>query len=163
MEREELKSLNYSIKNDINKSLEYEVMDHKVVVDGESLKNKLSTFLLDMIMRKNQIFREMELLSEQVGEQPVTPLDEYETKGFRTRIQTLPQKYNWSQIYPNSQDGVLNPEKNEKGELMSKYNNKVHCYIDLAVDCLIVKTMIDNIKVDQSYPIKTIFATKIGF
>lgn len=164
MNREELKSAKYMVENNIKKSLEYDLRDSLVEVKGDKLREQLSAFLVNLILDKNQKFREMDLLIEEIGVPPQCQLDEYETKGFKSRLQTIPYKYSWDMIYPKQPESIIpnNESRNPKADLMDKYNNKLRCYIDLSVDAILVKTIYDSVDEKKIYPIKLEFASKIG-
>lgn len=162
--REELKSAKFMIQNNINKGLDYDLRDNFIKIQGNLLKDKLSAFLLELLVQKNQYFREIESLISEIGIHPACSLDEYETKGFKNRLQQIPQKYGYDLLYSNTTNSLINSEAqlNDKAELMTKHNDKVRCYIDLSVDAILIKTMIDSIDVSQKYPLKLEFASKIG-
>ena len=166
MNREEIKSMKYMVQNNITKSLDYDLRDNLVEIKGNLLKEKLSAFLVNLLLEKNLKFRELEILSKEIGIPPQQTLDEYETKGFRNRLQTIPYKYDYSVIYPQTQDGEihdqLSPSKHEKADLMCKYNDKVRCYVDLSVDAILIKTIFDSVDDKKVYPLKLQFASKIG-
>ena len=166
MNREEIKSAKYMIENsDISKSLNYDLRNNLIVVKGNELKLKLSEFLLNLILEKNNLFRQLEELSNKIGTPPECKLDEYETKGFRNRLQTIPYKYEWSTIYSEQQSqssDLLPLVKSEKSDMMCKYNDMARNYVDLSVDSILVKTIYDNVDEKKIYPLKVEFASKIG-
>lgn len=164
MNREDIKSMRYTVQNNINKSLDYDLRDNFIELNGVELKDKLSAFLVKMILEKNDYFRKQEQLINQIGIEPQCSIEEYELKGFRQRIQTIPYKYGYDLIYPKA--GDLSFEtlgETDRSNLMLKYNEQVRYYLDLSIDSILIKTMIDGIDIEKKYLIKLEFASKIGF
>lgn len=141
------------MENGINKSvasdLHYE-SSVKMEKTGAEIKSKLKLIILDSIMLKNKLMLQLDQIVAEVGELPSLPMEEYELKGFRGRLKVVPYKYPYDETY----QGV---------SLKNKYNNLLREFIDLSVDCIVLKTVIDNIDVTKGYQLSVDLTSKIGF
>lgn len=151
--REIIKSVKFIMENGISKSVAHDLhyeSSVKMEKTGAEIKSKLKLTILDSIMSKNKLMGQLDQIVADVCEMPSLPMEDYELKGFRSRLTAVPLKYPYEENY----QGV---------SLKNKYNNLLREYIDLSVDCIILKTVIDNIDVNKSYQLSVDLTSKIGF
>jgi hypothetical protein len=149
IDREDIKSVKFTVDQGVEKSIQSELTyESSIKIDktGKEIKEKLKLIILDNIVKKNKIFNVLDNLVQITGELPNCTLDEYELKGFRKKLTVIPYKY-------NDQSDVNK----------HKYNNILREYIDLSVDCIVIKTIIDNIIENKDYQMNAALAAKLGF
>jgi hypothetical protein len=155
MDREEIKSIKSMIELSIQKGIVDESFSSSIKIEknGSEVKEKIKSNLIQSILKKNDLFRVLEQLADQIGELPQGVLDKWELSGMRDRLMTIPYKYDYSQLY-----GVGTVD-----EMKSKYNSKLMEYIEVSIDCLLFKTIIDNIDDKKIYQLNIQNATQLGF
>lgn len=161
--REDIKSVKYRIDQAIQKSIASELnyeSSVKIEKTGGEIKEKLKQIILDSVINKNRLFSELDQLVQNIGESPTQKLDEYELKGFRKRLTVIPYKYDYGQIYSNQPVADISYQDNNP---KCKYNNLLREYIDLSVDCIVIKTVIDNINDTKKYSLNVDLTAKLGF
>lgn len=156
IEREDLKSVKFTIEKTFEKGIGQDLSYEGVKVDktGKEIKDQLKERLVTLIVEKSHKFNELPVLAEKIIILPSSSLDEWELKGMRERISAIPYKYGYEQIYSDQN----NPNKD-----MQHYNNVLNNYIELSVDCLLIKTIIDNIAENKKYQLNIQLASKMGF
>lgn len=155
MDREEIKSIKSVIELSIGKGMVEESFSSTIKIEkfGSEVKEKIKSNLIQSILKKNGLFRVLEQLSDQIGELPQGVLDKWELSGMRDRLTIIPYKYDYSQLY-----GIGTVD-----ETKSKYNIKLMEYIEVSIDCLLFKTIIDNIDDKKQYQLNIQNATQLGF
>lgn len=178
MDREDIRSIKGTLEN---RELSKGVMSNvdfesslRVSKTGKQVKEKLKDLLVEYLMQKNSLFREMDILITVIGTQPSDVPNDYELMGLREKIQTIPLKYAYKELYPDTSGDNVAPvveaisevpevKKPTVQDLKRGYNSMVGKYLDKSVDCLLIKTTIDGVKDDKSYDLNVHLATKLGF
>lgn len=178
MEREDIRSIKGTLENrELSKGLMSGVdfeSSLRVSKTGKQVKEKLKDLLVEYLMQKNSLYREMDILITVIGAQPLEAPEDYELMGLREKIQTIPLKYPYREIYPEVAEGQVGPvaesveaipgmKKPTIQDLKKMYNSMVGKYLDKSVDCLLIKTTMDGVKDDKSYDLNVHLATKLGF
>jgi len=182
MEREDIKSLNFIVKEKFKKSIS-DILGYttnfKLEKKGSEIKDKLKVILVERIIHKNLLFKQLQECAEKIGSPPMGLISEHMFKGLRHKLQIIPYKYSYEQCYPplpkikqnNPIEDVLdNKEANsiidESSTIRSKmqeYNKKLNEYLALSIDSIFLKAIIDNIKEKKNYDLTPAMLIKLGF
>ena len=176
MEREDIRSIKGTLENrELSKGMMSNVdfeSSLRVSKTGKQVKEKLKDLLVEYLIQKNSLYREMDVLITVIGAQPLEAPEDYELMGLREKIQTIPLKYPYREIYPELDENQVGPvvveeipgmKKPTIQDLKKTYNSMVGKYLDKSVDCLLIKTTMDGVKDDKSYDLNVHLATKLGF
>jgi hypothetical protein len=181
MNREDLKSMNFIVKDkkgELRKSLSDDLgysSDFKLDKTGYEIKEKLKLSLLERIFNKNLLLKQLQECSDIIGIPPMGTLDNHMFRGLRHKLQYIPHKYSYDQIYPkvsNEPSEVNEPlatekppveDQNPSKDKMREYNKKLNKYTELSVDCVYLKSIIDNISEKKVYSLNPAMIIKLGF
>jgi len=181
--REELKTLNFvfgdsEIKKSLAEDLNYS--ENQITIDksGKEIKEKLKENLMQMAMKRAVMSSKMSECVEKIGIEPKCEFDSYDFRGFEDKFLIIPKKYGWEQMrnegnkQPMDSNVVVNVDvaeqkvekvSEEVTDKMREYNNHAFKYLHISIDCMILKTILDNIKDNKEFKLKPTIAAKLGF
>jgi hypothetical protein len=177
--REDLKTLSFvfgdsEIKKSLAEDLNYS--ENQITIDksGKEIKEKLKENLMQMAMKRAVMSSKMSECVEKIGIEPKCEFDSYDFRGFEDKFLIIPKKYGWEQMrnegdkQPMDSNIVVAEQKVEKvseevTDKMREYNNHAFKYLHISIDCMILKTILDNIKDNKEFKLKPTIAAKLGF
>jgi hypothetical protein len=124
---------------------------------GKEIKEKILGEINTLEEEKKSLLKNMSKLVEDIGKSPCCSMDDWKSNEWRRKIDMMPVKYGYKEMYPNSgsNDDIV--------KMMQSYNIMAIKYIDVCVDIIKLNTIMANIDDNKVFNLNSNLASKLGF